>query len=63
MATAKSAPDGRARVITTSSSAHVLSGGLNFDTFKDSQARRKLSPFDLYGQSKTARQLFYSHQL
>ncbi|OAX40438.1 NAD(P)-binding protein [Rhizopogon vinicolor AM-OR11-026] len=52
IATAKSAPDGKARVITTSSSAHVLTSSLNFDTFKDSPARRKLSPFDLYGQSK-----------
>lgn len=54
IATAKSAPDGKARVITTSSSAHTLSG-LNFDTFKDSPARKELSDFQLYGQSKNAR--------
>jgi NAD(P)-dependent dehydrogenase (short-subunit alcohol dehydrogenase family) len=54
IATAKSAPDGKARVITTSSSAHTLSG-LNFDMFKDSPARKKLSDFQLYGQSKNAR--------
>ncbi|KAG1743182.1 uncharacterized protein EDB91DRAFT_1236724 [Suillus paluster] len=51
IATAKSAPDGKARVITTSSSAHVLSG-LTFSTFKDGPARKKLSTADLYGQSK-----------
>ncbi|KAJ8591108.1 NAD(P)-binding protein [Rhizopogon salebrosus TDB-379] len=53
LATAKSAPDGKVRVITTSSSAHTL-GGLNFNTFKDCPARKKLSIWELYGQSKTA---------
>jgi retinol dehydrogenase-12 len=53
IATAKSAPDGKARVITTSSSAHFFKG-LTFSTFKDSPARKKLSTTDLYGQSKTA---------
>lgn len=52
IATAKSAPDGKARVITTSSSAHFFKG-LTFSTFKDSPARKKLSTTDLYGQSKT----------
>ncbi|KAG1822689.1 uncharacterized protein BJ212DRAFT_1456374 [Suillus subaureus] len=52
IATAKSAPDGKARVITTSSSAHVLNG-LNFSAFKDSPTRKKMSTSDLYGQSKT----------
>lgn len=52
IATAKSAPDGKARVITTSSSAHVLKG-LTFSTFKDSPSRQKMSTTDLYGQSKT----------
>ncbi|KAG2131788.1 hypothetical protein DEU56DRAFT_739839 [Suillus clintonianus] len=53
IATAKSAPDGKARVITTSSSAHMLCG-LNFSAFKDSPARKKMSASALYGQSKTA---------
>ncbi|KAG2034533.1 hypothetical protein BDR03DRAFT_924035 [Suillus americanus] len=52
IATAKSAPDGKARVITTSSSAHVLNG-LTFSAFKDSPARKKMSTAQLYGQSKT----------
>lgn len=52
IATAKSAPDGKARVITTSSSAHILQG-LNFSAFKDSSARKKMSTTELYGQSKT----------
>lgn len=53
IATAKAAPDGKARVITTSSSAHVVGPGLKFATFKDSPARRKMSTTDLYGQSKS----------
>lgn len=53
IATAKSAPDGKARVITTSSSAHILQG-LDFSAFKDSPARKKMSTTELYGQSKTA---------
>lgn len=56
IATAKSAPDGKARVITTSSSAHILKG-LTFSAFEDSPARGKMSTTDLYGQSKTASRL------
>ncbi|KAG1751095.1 hypothetical protein EDB19DRAFT_1675262 [Suillus lakei] len=52
IATAKSAPDGKARVITTSSSAHFLQG-LTFSAFTDSPARKKMSTSELYGQSKT----------
>ncbi|KAH7924207.1 NAD(P)-binding protein [Leucogyrophana mollusca] len=52
LATAKISPDGAARVVNTSSNAHWF-GGFNFDTFKDGPARRKMSAFQLYGQSKT----------
>ena len=49
---AKNSPDGHSRVINTSSSAHELVSTINFDTLKDSPARKKLGPWDLYSQSK-----------
>jgi len=45
-------PDATARVVNTSSNAHWF-GGLNYNTFKDSPARRKKSAMVIYGQSKT----------
>ncbi|EGN94792.1 hypothetical protein SERLA73DRAFT_96145 [Serpula lacrymans var. lacrymans S7.3] len=57
LSTAKSSPDGIARVVNTSSSAHHLSG-LHFNTFKDSPARREMSSARLYGQSKTGNIVF-----
>ncbi|KAF9241100.1 hypothetical protein BU15DRAFT_45208 [Melanogaster broomeanus] len=51
ISTAKSSSDGKARVITVSSSAHMM-GGLKFDTFKDTQARKKVLTHNLYAQSK-----------
>ncbi|KAJ3518733.1 hypothetical protein NMY22_g13531 [Coprinellus aureogranulatus] len=48
---ARSSPDGKARVVTTSSSASYM-GKLDFDTFKDSPKRRRLAPQTLYNQSK-----------
>ncbi|PIL34990.1 hypothetical protein GSI_02777 [Ganoderma sinense ZZ0214-1] len=50
---AKTVPDGRARVITTSSSGAYL-GALNYSTFKDTPERKKLSKETLYNQSKLA---------
>lgn len=49
-----SSPDGRARIITTSSASAYLST-LQWGTFKDGQARRKLSKYALYNQSKFVR--------
>ncbi|KAF8231767.1 NAD(P)-binding protein [Tricholoma matsutake] len=50
---AKSSSDGKSRVVNLSSIGHILSGNLNFNTFKDSPARRKeLLRFPLYSQSK-----------
>ncbi|KZT27906.1 NAD(P)-binding protein [Neolentinus lepideus HHB14362 ss-1] len=49
--TAKTTPEGKVRVITTSSSAHLFYG-LNFATFKDSPKRKKLGTSRLYSQSK-----------
>ncbi|KAG6808463.1 hypothetical protein H0H92_004035, partial [Tricholoma furcatifolium] len=51
LAGAKSSSDGKARVVNTSSSAH-MSGALDFNTFKDSPKRKKTASFTLYAQSK-----------
>ncbi|KAH7882120.1 hypothetical protein F5I97DRAFT_1817637 [Phlebopus sp. FC_14] len=55
--TAKSSPDGFARVVHTSSNAHWFSG-LKFDTWRDGPARKKESTMALYGQSKTGNIVF-----
>ncbi|RPD56664.1 NAD(P)-binding protein [Lentinus tigrinus ALCF2SS1-7] len=47
----KSSPDNHARVVTTSSSSAYLTT-LDYDTFKDTPQRKKLSPERLYNQSK-----------
>ncbi|KAF5382757.1 hypothetical protein D9615_002891 [Tricholomella constricta] len=49
--TARASPEKHVRVLTTSSVMHYI-GGLNFNTFKDGPARRKLSTVALYSQSK-----------
>ena len=51
ISTAKSSPDGHARILATASSAHLFHI-LNFNTFKDGPARKAVSPGALYGQSK-----------
>jgi len=50
VATAKTAPEGKARVVNTASIMHMF-GSLNFNAFKDSPVRRK-SKLVLYSQSK-----------
>lgn len=57
LSTAKSSPDGSARVVNTSSNGHWF-GGLEYDTMKDGPARRKQGPWQLYGQSKTGNVVF-----
>ncbi|TFK24419.1 NAD(P)-binding protein [Coprinopsis marcescibilis] len=57
VSTAKASPSGNVRVVNTSSSASRV-GKINFNTFKDSPARRKLSPTALYGQSKLGNVIF-----
>ncbi|EMD32477.1 hypothetical protein CERSUDRAFT_118808 [Gelatoporia subvermispora B] len=47
----ETAPDGHARVVTTSSSGAYLYT-VNWETLRDSPARKKLSPQQLYFQSK-----------
>jgi hypothetical protein len=48
---AKSSSDGKARVINLSSAGH-LTGGLDFNTFKDGPTRRRGFTVQLYAQSK-----------
>ena len=55
IATAKTSPDGKARIVNTSSSVHMLASGLDFNTFKDSPARTKAGTQTLYNQSKLVR--------
>ncbi|KAJ7750441.1 NAD-P-binding protein [Mycena maculata] len=58
-AAAQSSPDGKARVINTSSMGHmVFNPSLDFDTFKDGPARKKLDEKKLYGQSKFGNVVF-----
>jgi len=57
LAGAKSSPDSRARVVNTSSSASLFVGGVDFNTLKDTPARKKLGPA-LYAQSKLGNVLF-----
>ncbi|KAJ2919177.1 hypothetical protein MD484_g1196, partial [Candolleomyces efflorescens] len=55
---AKSSSDGTARVVNTSSSASMFTSKINFDTLKDTRARRKTSPNTLYAQSKLGNAIF-----
>ena len=52
---AKTSPDGYARVVTTSSSAAHLAGGIHWETFRDDASRRKIGINMLYAQSKLVR--------
>jgi len=52
LAGAASSPDGKARVVNTASSASLFVGGVDFNTLKDTPARKKRSPEILYSQSK-----------
>ncbi|KAG1726539.1 uncharacterized protein EDB91DRAFT_1229054 [Suillus paluster] len=57
LAAARESPDGNARIVNTASNAHWFSG-LDFNTFRDSPARRNKSTTILYGQSKTGNIIF-----
>ncbi|PPQ78745.1 hypothetical protein CVT25_010748 [Psilocybe cyanescens] len=52
LAGAKSSPDGKARVVNTSSSAAAMVRSINFETLTDTPARKKRSLWMLYGESK-----------
>ena len=62
LSAAKSAPEGTARIVNTSSNGHWF-GGLMYDTLKDGPARRKQGPWELYGQSKTVSPIRRYHQV
>ena len=49
---AKSSSDGKSRVVTTSSIASERADRIRWDTLEDGPARRKMSPRQLYDQSK-----------
>jgi len=57
---AKSSPDGKARVVNTSSGAAYQAGrvGINFDTLKDTPERKKMGTQLLYAQSKYGNVVF-----
>lgn len=56
---AKTSPDGKARVINTSSSGHMFVKGLEFDTFRNDgpgeKKRKSMGTQTLYAQSKFVR--------
>ncbi|KAJ2930912.1 hypothetical protein H1R20_g6176, partial [Candolleomyces eurysporus] len=54
LSTAKSAPEWKPRVVTTSSISSRMPFSPDFNTFKDSPARRRKFWIQLYGQSKLA---------
>jgi retinol dehydrogenase-12 len=58
LAAAATSSDGTARVVNTSSNAHWMSS-LDYNTFKDSPARRKKNSWIRYGQSKTVSFFFF----
>ena len=55
LAGAKTSPDGKARIVNTSSAAHVFAGPIDFNTFKEGPARTKKGTQGLYTQSKLVR--------
>ncbi|OAX33476.1 NAD(P)-binding protein [Rhizopogon vinicolor AM-OR11-026] len=57
LAAAATSSDGTARVVNTSSNGHWFDG-LDYNTFRDSPARRKKSSSGLYAQSKTGNIVF-----
>ncbi|KZP21939.1 NAD-P-binding protein [Athelia psychrophila] len=58
ISTAKTSPDGKARVINTSSSTAYMATPLDFETFKDGPARVKKGTSPLYNQSKMGNAIF-----
>ncbi|KZP27446.1 NAD(P)-binding protein [Athelia psychrophila] len=57
LAGTKTSDDGHVRVVNTSSLGHLLAG-LDFNTFKDSPARKKAGTQNLYAQSKNGNVVF-----
>ncbi|KAJ7102823.1 NAD(P)-binding protein [Mycena epipterygia] len=59
IAGAKSSSDHVARIVNTSSQTHIL-GNIDFKSLEDTPTRSKMSPDDLYAQSKFANIVFSS---
>ena len=55
LATAKISPDGKVRIVNTSSLGHMFCSGIDFNTFKDGPARKRKGRQLLYIQSKLVR--------
>ncbi|KAH9847103.1 NAD-P-binding protein [Lenzites betulinus] len=62
IASAETSPDGKARVINTSSMGHRYSSSIDFNTLRDGPARVKLGTMRLYSQSKFGN-VVYSNEL
>ncbi|KAF9235426.1 hypothetical protein BU15DRAFT_89589 [Melanogaster broomeanus] len=62
LSTAKSAPDGIARVVNTSSNAH-WAGALKFETCKDGPARRRNRSFHCMGRARRSGNIIFSAEL
>ncbi|KAF5337982.1 hypothetical protein D9758_014324 [Tetrapyrgos nigripes] len=59
LSTARQSPDGKVRIVNTSSIAHTSCRKLNHDSFRDGTVRRKMSSFSaLYNQSKLGNVMF-----
>jgi retinol dehydrogenase 12 len=52
ISTAKISPDGKARVVNTSSVGHMAACKLDFEIYKDGPRRKRMSSQSLYFQSK-----------
>ena len=55
LATAKISPDGKVRIVNTSSLGHLFCSGIDFNTLKEGPARKKKGLQFLYTQSKLVR--------
>ncbi|KAG8929605.1 hypothetical protein FRC01_004065 [Tulasnella sp. 417] len=54
----KSSPDGKARVVNTSSNTATFINKIDFDTLRDGPKRQKMGRMDLYSQSKLGNVVF-----
>ncbi|GBE85822.1 NAD-P-binding protein [Sparassis latifolia] len=58
IATAKTSPDGKARVINTSSMSHEHASGIDYDSLRIGSRRKELGTYRLYCQSKFGNVVF-----
>ena len=63
IAGAKSSPDGKSRVVNTSSSASLGVTGIDFNTLKESPVRKDKGGQFLYGQSKLVRGAYHGDSM